>query len=98
MDRRYVRKDIYSLKLPPTMDIQEIIKQLTAQFGNNFDISKVTDVLKTLDLKNLSFSDIVSKLGSQGLLENINLDSVKGNVVDELKNKAGGMLGGIFGK
>lgn len=80
------------------MDIQEIIKQLTAKFGNNFDISKVTDVLKTLDLKNLSLPDIISKLSSQGLLENINLDSVKGNVVDELKNKAGGMLGGIFGK
>lgn len=80
------------------MDIQEIIKQLTAKFGNNFDISKVTDVLKTLDLKNLSLPDIISKLSSQGLLENINLDSVKGNVVDELKNKAGGMLGGIFSK
>ena len=80
------------------MDIQEIIKQLTAKFGDNFDISKVTDVLKTLDLKNLSLPDIISKLGAQGLLENVNLDSVKGNVMDELKNKAGGMLGGIFGK
>ncbi|MDE6484461.1 MAG: hypothetical protein K2L14_03585 [Duncaniella sp.] len=80
------------------MDIQEIIKQLTAKFGNGFDISKVTDVLKTLDLKNLSFSDIVSKLGAEGLLKNVNLDSVKGNVMDELKSKAGGMLGGIFGK
>ncbi|MDE6394100.1 MAG: hypothetical protein K2K77_02055 [Duncaniella sp.] len=80
------------------MDIQEIIKQLPAKFGDNFDISKVTDVLKTLDLKNLSLPDIISKLGAQGLLENVNLDSVKGNVMDELKNKAGGMLGGIFGK
>lgn len=80
------------------MDIQEIIKQLTAKFGNSFDISKVTDVLKTLDLKNLSLSDIVTKLNAQGLLQNINLDNVKGNVIDELKNKAGGMLGGIFGK
>ena len=80
------------------MDIQEIIKQLTAKFGDSFDITKVTDVLKTLDLKNLSFSDIVSKLGAQGLLENVNLDSVKGSVVDELKSKAGSMLGGMFGK
>ncbi|MDE6415399.1 MAG: hypothetical protein K2K68_00015 [Duncaniella sp.] len=80
------------------MDIQEIIKQLTAKFGNGFDISKVTDVLKTLDLKNLSFSDIVSKLGAEGLLKNVNLDSVKGNVIDELKSKAGDMLGGMFGK
>ena len=80
------------------MDIQEILKQLTAKFGNSFDISKVTDVLKTLDLKSLSFNDIISKLGSHGLLENVNLDSVKDNVMDTLKSKAGGMLGGMFGK
>lgn len=80
------------------MDIQEIIKQLTEKFGNNFDIAKVTEVLKSIDLKNLSFTDIVSKLNAQGLLKNVNLDSVKENVVDELKSKAGGMLGGIFGK
>ena len=80
------------------MDIQEIIKQLTSKFGDSFDISKVTDVLKTLDLKNLSLPDIISKLGAQGLLENVNLDSVKGSVVDELKSQAGGLLGGIFGK
>lgn len=80
------------------MDIQEILKQLTAKFGNSFDISKVTDLLKTLDLKNLSLSDIISKLGAHGLLDNANLDGVKENVIDSLKNKAGGMLGGMFGK
>lgn len=80
------------------MDIQAILKQLTAQFGNSFDVSKVTDVLKTLDLKNLSFTDIVSKLTSHGLLDNVNLDSVKGNVLDGLKGKAGSILGGMFGK
>ena len=80
------------------MDIQEIIKQLTSKFGDNFDISKVTDALKSIDLKDLSFSDIVSKLGAEGLLDKVGLDNVKGNVVDELKSKAGDMLGGIFGK
>ena len=80
------------------MDIQEIIKQLTDKFGYSFDISKVTEALKSFDLKNLSLTDIISKLGAQGLLQNVNLDSLKGNVVDELKSKAGGMLGGIFGK
>ena len=80
------------------MDIQEIIKQLTAKFGDSFDISKVTEALKSFDLKNLSLTDIISKLGAQGLLQNVNLDRLKGNVVDELKSKAGGMLGGIFGK
>lgn len=80
------------------MDIQDIIKQLTSKFGNNFDISKVTDVLKTLDIKNLSLPDIISKLHADGLLNNVNLDDVKDNVMDNLKSKAGSMLGGIFGK
>lgn len=81
------------------MDVQEILKQLTAKFGgDSFDISKVTEVLKSLDLKSLSFSDIVSKLGAQGLLDNVNLDSVKGGLLDGLKSKAGDILGGMFGK
>ncbi len=83
------------------MNIQEILSQLTAKFGNSFDISKVTEVLKTLDLKNLSLTDIISKLTASGLLKNVTnggLDGIKDNVVNGLKNQAGGMLGGIFGK
>ncbi|MDE7452374.1 MAG: hypothetical protein K2M52_03480 [Paramuribaculum sp.] len=80
------------------MDIQDIISQLTAKFGDNFDISKVTDALKGIDLKNLDFSQILSKLHADGLLSNLNLDSVKGGVLDGLKDKAGDLLGGIFGK
>ena len=88
------------------MDIQAILAQLTQHFGDNFDISKVTSALKGLDLKNLDFKDIVSKLHADGLLSNINLDSLKdnamdalkGNAMDALKEKAGGMLGGLFGK
>ena len=80
------------------MDIQNILSQLTAKFGDNFDISKVTEVLKGLDLKNLDFSQIISKLHAAGLLNHVNLDGIKDNVLDELKNTAGGMLGGMFGK
>ena len=80
------------------MDIQQIIGQLTQHFGDNFDISKVTSALKGFDLKNLDFKDIVSKLHADGLLSNINLDSLKDNAMDALKEKAGGMLGGLFGK
>ena len=80
------------------MDIQAIISQLTQHFGDNFDIAKVTSALKGFDLKNLDFKDIVSKLHADGLLNNVNLDSLKGNVLDGLKEKAGGMLGGLFGK
>lgn len=83
------------------MNIQDILSQLTAKFGNSFDISKVTDVLKTLDLKNLSLTDIIGKLHASGLLNNVGdgaLGGIKDNVIDSLKNKAGDMLGGMFGK
>ncbi|MDE5795832.1 MAG: hypothetical protein K2H75_01855 [Muribaculaceae bacterium] len=83
------------------MDIQEILAHLKEKFGDSFDISKVTSALKGFDLKNLSLTDIISKLHADGLLNNIGnigLDSVKDNVIEGLKNKAGGMLGGIFGK
>lgn len=75
------------------MDIQTILSQLKEKFGDSFDISKVTSVLKGLDLKNLSLTDIISKLHADGLLSNVsNLN------LDSLKEKAGSMLGGIFGK
>lgn len=83
------------------MDIQEILNQLKEKFGDSLDMGKITNALKSIDLKNLSFPDIVSKLHADGLLgdvKNLNLDSLKGNVLEGLKNKAGGMLGGIFGK
>ncbi len=80
------------------MNIQEIISQLTEKFGGSFDISKVTELLKTLDLKNLSFADVVAKLQASGLLDNVNLDSIKGGMLDGLKSKAGNILGGMLGK
>ncbi len=80
------------------MDIQQIIAHLKENFGDNFDIAKVTSALKGFDLKNLNITEIVSKLHADGLLNNVNLDSIKGSVLDGLKEKAGGMLGGLFGK
>lgn len=83
------------------MDIHEILAQLKEKFGDSFDISKVTEHLKGLDLKNLSLTDIISKLHADGLLSNLgnmDLNNVKGNVLDGLKEKAGNVLGGIFGK
>ncbi len=80
------------------MNIQEILSQLTSKFGGSFDVSKVTDFLKSIDLKGLSITDIISKLTANGLLKNVGIDDVKGNVIDNLKSQAGNMLGGIFGK
>lgn len=81
-----------------TMEVQEILTQLKDKFGDSFDIAKVTSALKGLDLKNLNFSEIITKLKGDGLLENIHLDGLKDNVLDGLKSKAGGILGGMFGK
>ncbi len=80
------------------MDIQNILSQLKDKFGDSFDVSKVTSALKLLDLKNLSLTDIISKLAADGLLKNVGLDSAKDNVIEGLKGKAGSMLGGLFGK
>ena len=86
------------LTFTTTMNIQEILSQLTAKFGNSFDITKVTDALKTFDLKNLSLTDIISKLTASGRLNNAGIDGIKDNVISGLKDKAGSMLGGMFGK
>lgn len=83
---------------PTTMDVQAIIAQLKDKFGDSFDISKVTEALKSIDLKNISFPDIVSKLHADGLLKNVDLGAAKDGLMDQLKSKAGGMLGGMFGK
>ncbi len=80
------------------MDIQQIIAHLKENFGDNFDIAKVTSALKGFDLKNLNITEIVSKLHADGLLKNVNLDSIKGNMLDGIKEKTGSMLGGLFGK
>ncbi len=80
------------------MNVQEIIGQLKEKFGDSFDISKVTSALQGLDLKNINFQEIVTKLHADGLLKNVNLDSVKGGMMDGLKEKAGDVLGNLFHK
>lgn len=80
------------------MEIQEIITQLQSKFGGGFDVSKVTEALKGVDLKGLSFEDIVSKVKEGGLLGDLDGDGVKESFVEEIKGKAGQIFGGMFGK
>lgn len=84
------------------MEIQQIISQLQGKFGNSFDVPQVTKMLQGLDLSNFSFNDIVAKLASSGLIiGDLDGDGVKEGLIDELKGKAGNMLGGLgkmFGK
>lgn len=82
------------------MDIQTVISQLKSQFGDKLDIAKVTEFLKGLDLSKISMSEITSKLTNSGLLKNFDEAKLE-NITDELKGKAGQMLGGLgkmFGK
>lgn len=82
------------------MDIQTIISNLKSQFGDKFDVAKVTEFLKGLDLSKISMPEITSKLVNSGLLKNLEGSNL-GNITDELKGKAGQMLGGLgkmFGK
>lgn len=88
-----------NIKNSSDMDIQQIISQLQDKFGNSFDVAKVTNLLKGLDLSKISFNEIVSKLTAGGLLGDLN--GKQEGLVDELKGKAGDMLGGLgkmFGK
>lgn len=72
------------------MNIQEIIAQLKEKFSD-IDVSKVTQHLQGLDLKNLNLTEIISKLHAEGLLKNEGL-------VDNIKEKAGDLLGNLFHK
>lgn len=83
------------------MDIQQIISQLQGKFGNTFDVSQVTKMLQGMDLSKFSFNDIVAKLTTNGLIGDLDGDGVQESLIDELKGKAGNMLGGLgkmFGK
>lgn len=83
------------------MDLQQIISQLQGKFGNTLDVPQVTKMLQGMDLSKISFNDIVAKLTTSGLIGDLDGDGVQESLVDELKGKASGMLGGLgkmFGK
>lgn len=76
------------------MDIQSIIGGLKEKFGDSFDVSKVTAMLKDVDLSKFSMSDIVEKVKAEGLIGDLDGDGVKESLFEELKGK----VGSIFGK
>ncbi len=83
------------------MDIQQIISQLQGQFGSSLNVPQVTKMLQGMDLSKISFSDIVSKLTEGGLIGDLDGDGVQESLIEEIKGKAGDMLGGLgkmFGK
>ncbi len=76
------------------MDIQNILSELTAKFGNSFDVAAVTEHLKGVDLSNFSMSEIVEKVKGSGLIGDLDGDGVQESVIEEIKGK----IGGLFGK
>ncbi len=75
------------------MDIQSILTELTSKFGNSFDVSKVTELIKGEDHQNLSITEIIEKVKGAGLIGDLDGDGVKESVIDEIKGKIGNMFG-----
>ncbi len=83
------------------MDIQQIISQLQGKFGSSIDVPQITKLLQGMDLSKFSFNDIVAKLSTSGLIGDLDGDGKQESLIDEIKGKAGDMLGGLgkmFGK
>lgn len=76
------------------MEINEIISNLKAQFGDKIDVAKVTDMLKGQDLSKLSMPEIIAKLQSGGLLGDLDGDGKVESPWEEIK----GWFMRLFGK
>ncbi len=80
------------------MEISEVITKLKDQFGDKINVAKITEMFKGQDLGKLSMSEIIAKVKDGGLLGDLDGDGKVESVLDELKGKASGLLGGMFGK
>ena len=80
------------------MDVQQIITELQAKFGNGIDIAQITKLLNGMDLKNMQMGDIIAKLTQGGLIGDLDGDGKVESLQEELFGKAQSMLGGLFGK
>lgn len=76
------------------MDIQNIISQLQSKFGNNFDVSKVTESIKGMGDGKFSITEIIEKVKGDGLLGDLDGDGVKESAFEEIKGK----ISSLFGK
>lgn len=78
------------------MEIQEIVGQLKDKFGDKIDFAQITEKLQGMDLGKFgNISDIISHLKDGGLLGDLDGDGVQESFVEEIKGKAGDLLGGI---
>lgn len=76
------------------MDMQNILSTLTSKFGGNFDVAKVTQLLKGVDTSKFSMDEIIEKIKGEGLIGDLDGDGVKESAFEEIKGK----LGSLFGK
>jgi len=75
------------------MEIQSIITELSSKLGGNFDVTKVTELLKGVDTSKLSINEIIEIVKTKGLLGDLDGDGVKESTLDELKGKIGSFFG-----
>lgn len=75
------------------MEIQSVITQLKDKFGDQFDVTQITEKLKGMDLSNFSMSEIVDKFKGEGLLGDLDGDGVKESIFAEIKGKVGSLFG-----
>ena len=80
------------------MDLQQIIEQLTKQYGSGLDINKIKKILEGVDIKNLNMAQIVSMLTKEGVIGDLDGDGKVESLADEMKGVAEKMLGGGLGK
>lgn len=76
------------------MDIQNIISELKSKFGDNFDVTKVTESIKGMGDGKFSMTEIIEKIKGDGLIGDLDGDGVKESVFEEIKGK----IGSLFGK
>lgn len=75
------------------MDIQSIMAELKAKFGDKFDVATVTEKLKGIDTSKFSMDEIVEKLKGKGLVGDLDGDGVQESAFEEIKGKVSGLFG-----
>ncbi|MCM1349477.1 MAG: hypothetical protein NC338_08705 [Firmicutes bacterium] len=65
---------------------------MKSKFGNNFDVTAVTEKLKGIDLGNFSMTEIIEKVKGDGLVGDLDGDGVKESVFEEIKGKIGSIF------
>lgn len=76
------------------MELQQIIDQLTKQFGPGLNVAQATKLLEGVDLKNIDMTQVINLLTKAGIIGDLDGDGKVESLADELKGVAEKTLGG----